>query len=359
MADYPVAAKTGELGATREAGDALYVRAYLLLLALLSLAAFVFGIENRLTATGLYFFPPPVDWVPPLAEADWAEAFARHQQDPVFAACGGSGSIEEFRALYWWEWLRRLSMTALAATALAGLACAALTARFRFVLPRLTILLGLFVCYVAARTGIMRLTQSDLLASFNAGQYKHAVEVAFASMAVAAAFASAALPFRASRISIRRSEWLWIGAILLDICFGALFAARNASAFWPTLLGFEGRLSPSLDQLTSYSPLWLNFTFNQYTIQLVHRALSAGLAIAAFMALLVSLRRSRGMSVALVRFLLIGAQIVTGLATLYFGVPIALSIVHQVGAIFLLAASFVVLLGRTAEAKPSMIALAR
>jgi heme A synthase len=93
----------------------------------------------------------------------------------------------------------------------------------------------------------------------------------------------------------------------------------------------------------SYAPVWLNFTFNQYTIQLVHRTLSAGLWIAALWQLVAPNGRVIPLSFTAVRFLLITGQMLTGIGTLLLGVPAVLSIVHQVGSVFLLAFSFVVL----------------
>jgi heme A synthase len=95
--------------------------------------------------------------------------------------------------------------------------------------------------------------------------------------------------------------------------------------------------------LVSYAPAWLNFTFNQYTIQLVHRTLSLGLWGAALWSLVAAMGRAYRANFAIVRFALMTAQMLTGIATLFLGVPAVLSVVHQVGSIGLLAFSFVVL----------------
>jgi heme A synthase len=164
---------------------------------------------------------------------------------------------------------------------------------------------------------------------------------------VAGVLASAIAPpvptSRKRSIGGRGWEWLWLGFIVVDIGFGALFAARDAAAAWPTWPGYQGRAFPPFDQLVSYAPVWLNFTFNQYTIQLVHRTLSAGLWSAALWQLIAPVRRAYPMKLGIVRFGLITAQMVTGISTLVLGVPAVLSVVHQVGSICLLVFSFVVL----------------
>src|SRR5262249_30803371 len=75
------------------------VQVYFAALFVVSLAAFVLGVEGRFPG-GLFVFPPPVDWIPPLSREQWLMAFALHQQDPVYAACGGSQLFEEFVTLY-------------------------------------------------------------------------------------------------------------------------------------------------------------------------------------------------------------------------------------------------------------------
>ena len=237
---------------------------------------------------------------------------------------------------------------ALAASAAIGFYCGLLWQRFRFVLPRLGGLALLVFAYWIARNVVELSTREiEAIARFNVGQYRHAIDMTFTSAAAAAVLASAVVPpvpaSAAILHRIDRTEWLWITVILVDICFGGLFTGRNAAAFWWTWPGYEGQVLPPLEQLTSYSPWWLNFTFNPYTIQLVHRSLSEALWIAALWQLVSSMLRAHHLKQAIVRFVLISVQMFTGVATLFLIAPAALSTVHQVGPIFLLAASLVFL----------------
>jgi heme a synthase len=137
--------------------------------------------------------------------------------------------------------------------------------------------------------------------------------------------------------AFRLAAWLWTGAILLDIAFGALFMARDAAAVWST----PGLSGVPLDQFVSYRPLWLNFVFNLYAIQLVHRALSTGLWIAALGYLVWSIRRHPQAAIpAAALFGLLTVEMAIGVATLVLGVPPALSLLHRVGSVVLLAIAF-------------------
>jgi cytochrome c oxidase assembly protein subunit 15 len=365
VAEHLIAPEDGiPVRAVPAAGIAV-MRLYFAILSLLALAAFVLGVQNRFTTVGLFVLPPPVDLLPPLTGEAWSRAFAIHQQDPAFAACGGTETLAQFRLLYWWEWLRRASVLALTLVAAVGLYGAGISERFRAALPRFAGLVALAAAWWPARFAVELATDVNAnLSSFNVGQYRHAVDLAFASIAIAVIMASALVPPRpalavASRPS-DRAEWIWIAAIVLDICFGALFASCNAAAVWPTWPGYGDAMLPPLSQLTTYAPWWLNLTFNPYGIQLAHRATSTALWIAAAWQLGAALLRGRSASRPVLRSGLISAQAATGIATLLLGVPAALSIVHQVGGIMLLAASLAFLLsGRARPAAPRLRLVSR
>jgi heme A synthase len=342
VAELPIS-----LAARADAGAVLpravrQARLYFLIVFVVSLAAFILGVEGRFPG-GLFLYPPPVDWIPPLSSDRWSVAFAAHQQDPVFAACGGAQSLAEFQTLYRWEWLRQASVLLLAVGAATGLAGASAVPRFRFALPRILGLCVIVLAYAAARwlVGLAAANVAEL-ARFNVGQYRHAVDVTFASAAVAAVLASAFVPPRPAWLARGRSlhpaASLWGGALLLDIAFGALFMARDAAAVWTT---WPGLGDVPADRFVSYAPLWLNVVFNPYTIQLVHRALSVGLWVAALGYLIWSIRRSpAGVNGAIALFALLTAEMALGVAALVPVVPPALSITHRVGGVLLLAVAF-------------------
>jgi cytochrome c oxidase assembly protein subunit 15 len=331
--------------------DVRAVRLYFLVLAALGVAALVLGIENRLTP-GLFAVAPPVDLLPPLDDQAWSAAFVAHQQDPVFAACGGSENLAQFKFLYWWEWLCRGSTLLLAGTFAAGFLITGLLPEYRFVLRRHIALCLIAIGYLVVGWCLdIALPQVADLVRYNTGQYRHALDMSFASVAIAVVLASAiVLPSaRALRPTrpLSRANWLWVGLIMLDICSGALFASRDAISVWRSFPWYDTGVLPPLDRLIAYAPLWLNFTFNQYMIQLVHRVLSIGLWMALLANLIwVSRRDPRGLVGAAVLFVLMTAEAAAGIATLWLGGSPLVSFLHEVGAAVLLAGAFVLLASR-------------
>jgi cytochrome c oxidase assembly protein subunit 15 len=331
--------------------DARAVQLYFLILSALGLAALVLGIENRLTP-GLFAIAPPVDLLPPLDDQAWSAAFELHQQDPVFAACGGSENLAQFKFLYWWEWLRRGSTLLLAGTFASGSLLAGLLPGYRFVLRRHIALcligIGWLVVGWCLEVAVAHVAN---LGRYDTGQYRHTLDLTFASVALALVLASAIVPPSARAVRstrpLSRIGCLWVGLIVLDICSGALFASRDAISVWRSFPWYDTGVLPPLDRLTTYAPLWLNFTFNQYMIQLVHRVLSIGLWLALLANLIwVSRRNPRARVGAAVLFVLMTAEAAVGIATLWLGGSAVASFLHEVGAIVLLAGAFAVLMRR-------------
>jgi heme a synthase len=340
---WPSAGMSSAPAANASAG---VVRLYFLLLGALGLAALVLGIENRLTP-GLFAIAPPVDLIPPLSDQAWFGAFTLHQQDPVFSACGGSENLAQFKVLYWWEWLRRGSMLLLAGSFASGFLISGLLPKYRFAWRRHAALCLIGLGYLAAGWCLdFAVPRVEDLFRYNTGQYRHALDMTFASVALAVVLTSAIVPPTGlpSARRLSRAGWIWIGLIILDICSGALFASRDAITVWRSFPGYETGVLPPLDRLTAYTPLWLNFTFNQYMIQLVHRILSIALWVGLTGNVIwTGHGNPRALLGAAALLILVTAQMAAGIATLVLGGSAVASFMHEVGAIVLLAGAFVVL----------------
>ncbi len=329
-------------------------RIYFAVLSVLGVVAMVFGIENRLAPVGAFLFAPPIDAVPPLTGAAWFGAFAVHQQDPVFVACGGSENLAQFKALYWWEWMREASLVLLVAVVALGLVAALL--RFRFALrwfaPASLVVVGYFIATalfdVAAR-------EVETLIRYNVGQYRHAIDLTFACLAVGTVLATAIAPPAMARTNAPHAPGGFaVAAVLLavlGIVTGALFASRNAAAVWPSVLGYEGAWLPPASRFSGFDPLWLNVTFNPYTIQLLHRLAAVVLWLGLAGAVVAMARRKApGLWTAALVLVIVTAEITSGAVALVFGVEAVPALVHEVGTVVVVAGVLcLVLVSRSAQ----------
>jgi cytochrome c oxidase assembly protein subunit 15 len=70
----------------------------------------VIGAITRLTESGLSImeWAPVTGILPPLGEAEWRRLFALYQEIPEYQVLHREMALEEFKAIFWWEYLHRL-----------------------------------------------------------------------------------------------------------------------------------------------------------------------------------------------------------------------------------------------------------
>ena len=88
-----------------------WVRAWLLLIALMVYAMILVGGATRLTDSGLSIteWKPITGAIPPLSADHWAEEFQKYREYTAEYQLQNKGmSLEEFKFIYWWEWGHRL-----------------------------------------------------------------------------------------------------------------------------------------------------------------------------------------------------------------------------------------------------------
>ena len=68
------------------------------------------GGATRLTESGLSIveWKPVTGTLPPLNEAQWAQAFEGYKTIPQYRELNAGMSLSEFKTIFWWEWSHRL-----------------------------------------------------------------------------------------------------------------------------------------------------------------------------------------------------------------------------------------------------------
>jgi heme A synthase len=179
---------------------------------------------------------------------------------------------------------------------------------------------------------------AGLFAAINIGQHRHALDVTFASLALAFLFCAATYSGTEVHPGRQRRLWgaVWAFFLALNIAFGALLEATDGAVVWNTFPGYAGGLLPSADRLFAFSPTWRNVTENVYLIQASHRVLSVGLWVAALTALAAAAWRGKRLAGPALLFGLLTLDGALGIAALAKALPAVLSIAHQVGAVLAL-----------------------
>ena len=330
----------------------------------------VLGGVTRLTRSGLSMTDWKFQWEsPPLSDADWAREFDKYRRSPEFKLANASMTVEEYKFIFWMEYghrmwgrglgvffalplcgflyngwitkklgIRLLSFFALGATqgligwwmVKSGLE---LDCENPLNVPRVspyrlaTHLTGAFTIYTAMLwTTFSVLFQNEALRT-SANKTRGSTGPGSVD---AARFAAVT--------SLRRKAFPLAGLIALTALSGAYVAGLDAGRAYNTFPLMDGKLVPDAYWADWSTKGWRNFFENEAAVQFDHRVL-AFLTLASTTATHVSsLKTSALLPKRALFFLnatmgLVSAQVILGVATLLYHVPVSLGSAHQANAL--------------------------
>jgi len=340
---------TVELNTTRaipgRADDRLRpVRIWLYAIAGLVLLMVAIGGITRLTGSGLSIteWKPISGAIPPLTDADWQAEFEAYQRIPQFQLENHWMSVDEFKSIFWWEWIHRFLGRII------GLAFAVPFVVF-LVQKRLTrdLALPLFVLFVLGGfQGALGwwMVSSGLTELTSVSQYRLAAHFGAAAVLFGALIWVARSIEPQGRGVLASPGWRRSviglgGLIFLQLIAGAFVAGLDAGYAhntWPTM---DGEWIPAA--IGQLQPWWLNMFENITTVQFQHRMIAYAIVIYAAFWVWRGMRAPgfKGVHgwVPLIGAM-VAAQVLLGIATLLLVVPIALGVAHQVLAFLLVGA---------------------
>ena len=319
------------------------VRLWLIAVAALVLVMVGVGGATRLTGSGLSIteWQPIMGAVPPLSDAEWQDAFEKYKRIPQYEQVNKGMSLDEFKAIFWWEWGHRLLGR------LIGLVFAVPLVWFWWrgaIGPELRGKLGGLLA-LGALQGAMGwyMVKSGLVDRVSVSQYRLALHLGLAIL-IFGALVWIVLEIERDRVREARLDTLSRGQVRLglvlavlvfvQILFGALVAGLKAGLTYNTWPLMDGRIVP--DGVLMLSPWWLNVFENIPTVQFEHRMMAyLVIVLAAWHAWAVNRsaddERVRVSSVTLLLALV--GQAALGIWTLVAVVPLSLGIAHQAGAV--------------------------
>lgn len=325
------------------------------------------GGVTRLTESGLSMvtWEPILGVIPPRNEAEWRMRFDQYRAHPEYQLLRKGMTLDEFKFIYFWEYLHRLLgrlvgllyamplawfwMVGRVRGRLAGLLAVGLLLggmqgvvgwwmvksglyENPYVSPfRLAIHLGLalfILCYLWWIRLALSLPRSAPSRSL--------IKVAPTEPADHVAVSPGAF---AADGRLRAFTAAFAFLLALQIFYGALTAGLNAGYMYNTFPLMMGRVFPP--GMWTFSPVWLNVFENATTVQWIHRALGWALLALALAAIPLLGRATRGWLAHRALLGVIGLtlmQFLLGVATLVLKVPIWLGVSHQVNAALLVLA---------------------
>jgi len=295
----------------------------------------------RLTGSGLSM----VDWrpitgvLPPLSDTEWLHAFAQYRQFPEYKEINFSMGLGEFKFIFMMEYAHRILARLTGIVYLLPFLTFLFMGRIEsWLIPRLW---GLFV--LGGLQGLIGwyMVQSGLVDNPAVSQYRLTLHLMVAVIIYAYMIRLVVGLFYSDRLSsqagfVNQFGGFAIAAVFIMIASGGMMAGTHAGFIFNTFPTMGGVWIP--DQLWAMSPVWVNLFENAITIQFVHRGLALVVFIVVCIYAYLLYQRNTGIDrlICLVMIVMLANQITFGIAALLNGVPVALGVAHQAGAILLL-----------------------
>lgn len=327
---------------TSAADDA--VRRWLIASAAAVVLAVAIGGITRLTESGLSIteWRPVSGILPPLSGTEWDDAYRRYLAIPEAKTVHRGITLDQFRRLYWWEWVHRL---------LARLVGLILAVPYFVLLARGRLRPGhrgrlLLLPVLAAAQGILGwyMVQSGLETRLDVSPYRLTAHLGLA-VGIYVICIGTVLELRPGGGSggktprfLRRGLAAAVGLTIITLLSGGFVAGLDAGRVYNTFPLMGGQIVPPGYLLPGAA--WRNAFENPAAAQFHHRVLALGTGVL-WLALALASRRPRvpvqlrraAAACAATVFLQIGL----GITTLLLRVPIVLGVLHQVTGLAVLA----------------------
>ncbi|BDD05762.1 COX15/CtaA family protein [Aureibacter tunicatorum] len=311
--------------------------------AALVFAMVVIGGITRLTHSGLSM----VDWnlisgaIPPLSEGQWLNTFEQYQKFPEFQKLNYNFTLDDFKQIFWWEYLHRLLGRIIGIVFLIPYFYFLFKNKIDSKLNRKLLL----ILALGAFQGFMGwyMVKSGLVDVPYVSHYRLAAHLITALITfVAIIWTAFGLMFhgRNTRGSFDRSlirmTRIFIFALFIQIIYGAFVAGLKAGFVYNTFPLMGDSWMP--EAVTALNPLYLNFIKGLAGVQFAHRII-AYLVFALGIVIFFKGKSSdlgktqKGGLASMI--IMLNIQLLLGISALIFKVPVTLGVLHQVGAFML------------------------
>lgn len=303
----------------------------------------IIGAVTRLTESGLSIveWAPVKGALPPLNAADWQREFDLYKQTPQYLKVNRGMSLDEFKDIYFWEWLHRLWGRIIGL--IYALPLAYFWLRGRIPAEAKPALMGILALGFAQGLMGWLMVKSGLVDMPAVSHYRLAAHLMLAFLIYACllrmglAFSLRPSPDAGRGAGLRGGIKIVLGLAVLTMIWGAFVAGLRAGLLYNTFPMMDAHWLPP--ELWAHKPVWKAFIEEPATVQFTHRVL----AILTVVSGLWLYTRARGFDLqgragTLFRLLpwALLAQAALGVTALLHAVPVALGAVHQGGALVVL-----------------------
>ncbi len=304
----------------------------------------VVGSITRLTHSGLSI----TDWsvmgsLPPLSEESWMQHFHKYQESPEYKIKNFGMSLEEFKSIFWWEYVHRFIGRLIGLVFIVGF----MILHFKKKIPQGFYKKILILFVLGALQGLIGwwMVKSGLVDKPTVSHYRLATHLLNAFLVFGFTFwyfldvLYYKYSFQTSKDEKRYFYWVLVFFIVLlvQIKYGAFVAGLKAGMFYNTWPKMGNEWFPS-DTILVYDSWLKNFLDVPAGVQFIHRILAIVVVlITIYLWYLSSKHQLKDNQQRAVSWLIyfVTIQFMLGIFTLLYQVPIVLGVLHQTVAFFL------------------------
>ena len=325
----------------------IYISCWLLLITFLVGLMIIVGGLTRLTDSGLSI----TKWelisgiFPPLNSNDWEKSFSLYKEIPEYRLLNSSMTIEQFKTIYWWEYIHRLLGRIVGLLYLIPL----LYLTFKNLIKKNSLISFYLVLFLIFFQGFVGwyMVKSGLTEKTNVSHYLLALHLTLAFIIFILLLWNY-LKYKKQQVFISNKklpEYLpifFIFCLLIQICIGAFVSGLNAGQIyqsWPLMNQGYFPDDSNLKDLFSIKAFE-----TPSIVQFIHRNI-AYFIILLFSFITTIIYRNEDFiylrKITLMIFIFLFLQTFLGILTVLSGAQIILASMHQVGSIFLITASLI------------------
>lgn len=305
----------------------------------------VIGGITRLTNSGLSMveWAPIMGAIPPLNKHDWNDVFESYKQSPEFNLLNYNFTMNEFKSIFWWEYIHRLLGRILGVVFIVPFMVFLVKKRLSNQLIRklaIVFLLGAF-------QGVLGwyMVKSGLIKDPHVSHYRLAAHLVTALILfsyclwLALDILSPKIRITINLPLIKKTSFGLLVLVFIQIFYGALVAGLKAGYVYNTFPKMGSKWIPESIGYSFSKTGIVSLFENIATVQFIHRYL----AIIVLIVVIFNWWYIRRYSVKIKQrnlvnllMLIVSVQFLMGVLTLVYHVPLLLGVLHQGGSIFLL-----------------------
>jgi len=308
----------------------------------------VIGGITRITQSGLSMvkWEPIVGAIPPLNETDWQKSFDLYKKSPEFNFYNSHFTLSDYKKIFFWEYLHRLVARLIGLIFLIPFLFFWVKKYFSSKLKK-QLLFILLLGFIQGLAGWL-MVESGLSKNPHVSHYRLAIHLILALILLIYIY-WVALSIKYDREEEEKSRLLkpiliLFSLVLVQIVYGAFVAGLKAGKMYNTFPKLNNEWIPKDFDIIYNRDGLISLVNSPGIVQFIHRII--GITILVFAITIIFKIRNKLVKQAkliYILFFLIFVQVILGIITLLYAVPLSLGVLHQVLA-FLIVLCFIRLL---------------